>query len=591
LTDLERLNAELAQLGAKWRAADHRISRLSAVELRCLLGWKDVRPEINPMSVNLLSGQWSPNDSFDSAVDWRNRNGRNYVSPIRNQEMCGTCTPFAVAAQVESMALIEQNAELDISEADLGFCGSRPADCSSAWNQSDALNDLKSRGAVQESKFRYHSAFPGGNTGLRPPSCTVIPNHDKHAVKVSNSQNIHDVQQRKSYLTHVGPMTCGIIPYTSFFDYGIGIYHPILTSTTEKRFPGHTVLVIGYSEADQCWIIKNSWGPDWGEGGFGRIAYGTCEIDTAGTYFSGCDGIQIPDAARSSLVTSTGLATLGSISNTVCCDGFYTDDDDYRHVIVGASDGQIVEVYFGLARAPVVAPLAKTPGLIDLGAFYTSDDGYRHVVTLNGTGDLEEIYYSPKTGISRTKVTTVSGATAVCGFFSPDDGDRHAVVLTVAGQLIDVSFGTKGLKQTQIDSFTSAVAICGFYSGDDDFRHVIVASANGVISETFFHPTKGVHSAIVGNVSNPRKVAGFWSASDKLFSRRVLVLSQAPTVGAGQPSAKLEEIRYSSTYGSAINVIRESADSVDIGGFQSSDDGMAHGVFVSNMGSIYEAFY
>ena len=36
---------------------------------------------------------------------------------------------------------------------------------------------------------------------------------------------------------------------------------------------GHCVLLIGWDESTDEWIIKNSWGTDWGINGFGRISY------------------------------------------------------------------------------------------------------------------------------------------------------------------------------------------------------------------------------------------------------------------------------------------------------------------------------
>ena len=44
-----------------------------------------------------------------------------------------------------------------------------------------------------------------------------------------------------------------------------------------RKREGHAVAIVGYDDAEQCWIIKNSWGPDWGENGFFRIAAGTNE--------------------------------------------------------------------------------------------------------------------------------------------------------------------------------------------------------------------------------------------------------------------------------------------------------------------------
>ena len=42
---------------------------------------------------------------------------------------------------------------------------------------------------------------------------------------------------------------------------------------------GHCICIVGYSNADNAWIARNSWGPDWGEGGYFRIGFGECGID------------------------------------------------------------------------------------------------------------------------------------------------------------------------------------------------------------------------------------------------------------------------------------------------------------------------
>ena len=36
---------------------------------------------------------------------------------------------------------------------------------------------------------------------------------------------------------------------------------------------GHAILIVGYDDANQCFIVKNSWGDDWGEAGYFKIAY------------------------------------------------------------------------------------------------------------------------------------------------------------------------------------------------------------------------------------------------------------------------------------------------------------------------------
>ena len=51
--------------------------------------------------------------------------------------------------------------------------------------------------------------------------------------------------------------------------YKSGIY----SYTTGKKLGGHAVLLVGYNDAEQYFLVKNSWDTGWGEGGFFKIAY------------------------------------------------------------------------------------------------------------------------------------------------------------------------------------------------------------------------------------------------------------------------------------------------------------------------------
>ena len=48
----------------------------------------------------------------------------------------------------------------------------------------------------------------------------------------------------------------------------------------------HAVCVVGYSEPEQAWICKNSWGFGWGDAGWFKIGYGEAGIDTQFAMYS-----------------------------------------------------------------------------------------------------------------------------------------------------------------------------------------------------------------------------------------------------------------------------------------------------------------
>jgi hypothetical protein len=77
-----------------------------------------------------------------------------------------------------------------------------------------------------------------------------------------------------------GPVLAGLAVYTDFLGYAAGIYKP---HPSANKLPGfHIVEIIGWGmdpeDKEEFWIIKNSWGEDWGEDGYARIAKGVKEL-------------------------------------------------------------------------------------------------------------------------------------------------------------------------------------------------------------------------------------------------------------------------------------------------------------------------
>jgi len=583
LEEIRLLNERLEREGARWRAKVSTVSRLNPDEFQRMLGWAPAGPARTidklPFAPHLLS--WSPGDPFDQEVDWRNRNGKNYVTTVKAQGGCGTCVAFAVSAQVESMALIEKGISLDLSEADLAFNGSHVADCT-GWEQGLALSDVKSDGVVSEKRLPYDSVFiPTDDSWQSPPSKMPVADKQDFAVRIDTFSNISSISDRKSYLTHVGPLSAGITAYDDFATYGSGVYHETATS---KGIGGHCILVIGYSEARQSWIIKNSWDTTWGQGGFGEIGYGACSIDIQGTYFTSCGGVNIPQAYLDETIVGIGNATLTETQQPICCDGFYSNDDARRHVITGTVSGDVVETFFEPKAGSGQTTLNNVAGLRDLGAFFTSDDGIRHVIALDQNGGISEVYYSPKYGVSATQLATINGANKVCGFYTSDDHFRHAIVGAASGDIFEIYYG-KGIGQSKLSTVNDLMDVGGFYSPDDDFRHAITASLDGAISEIYYHPKKGLHATVLATIPGVRRISAFYASASKFYSRRVLALYE------DSGTRKVCELRYSSESVVLRNELGAFAGAVDLGGFFSEDDQMSHCVIAFATGESRELFY
>ena len=94
-------------------------------------------------------------------------------------------------------------------------------------------------------------------------------------LKISGHHPAATSTDRKKALLD-GPVVAAMAVYQDFFHYKSGVYRHI----TGNLAGYHAVCVVGYDDAKACWIVKNSWGSNWGEHGFFNIRYGECGLDT-----------------------------------------------------------------------------------------------------------------------------------------------------------------------------------------------------------------------------------------------------------------------------------------------------------------------
>jgi hypothetical protein len=252
--------------------------------------------------------------AFPAAFDWRNR---GVIGPVTDQKNCGSCVSFATTGLVGAMHAIEHStASVHLSEADQHFCSAHGANCF-GWNNGDALNEIKGRGVVTDADFPYMTGFdsPPVNDPADHSAGPVWAAHCR-AVADRNAKAWHitDVtawsgNDRKSYIANVGPLVCGFQVFEDFDNYHGGVYHHVMGNLRG----GHAVMVIGYSDTEQCWICRNSWGTGFGDpgrtdgtgGGFFKIGYGECSID--GEAFHGAHGVVPPVVVAQPVVEQHNL--------------------------------------------------------------------------------------------------------------------------------------------------------------------------------------------------------------------------------------------------------------------------------------------
>jgi hypothetical protein len=314
-----------------------------------------------------------------ASFDWRTR---GVIGGVRDQEYCGSCVSFATTGLVGAMVDIELGANaMWLSEADQHFASAHGANCG-GWNNLDSLDEVRRRGIATERLFPYDSAFD------QPPQIDSSTNlwaaHARpETFRDINTYGITDItawtgDDRKYYLATVGPLICGFTVYDDFNNYGGGVYRHV----TGQVDGGHAVLVVGYSDIEQAWICRNSWGTSFGGparadgtgAGYFMLAYGDSNID--GEPFYGCHGV-VPPTGRLHL----GLASVGN-ELLATWKGEYGDDRLFYSTFDGTSwTGQLNEPNVGSNVGPTATPFnnrafAAWKGAgTDQGLYWSTFDG------------------------------------------------------------------------------------------------------------------------------------------------------------------------------------------------------------------------
>jgi C1A family cysteine protease len=203
-------------------------------------------------------------------IDWRTS---GHLPIIKNQARCGSCWAFATCAVSEALYSIKYNTPysgLDLSEQMLIECSSGYGNM--ACNGGLMTNTYKyliakDHGFIPEHIHPYISG--DGNNGSK--TCDY---DDKHSVvRITGYSEVPKNENDLISALKKGPVAVGINAGGDFQLYQSGVYCPggalgLLTGCSALGI-NHAVLLVGVT--DDYWIIQNSWGDFWGEGGFVKI--------------------------------------------------------------------------------------------------------------------------------------------------------------------------------------------------------------------------------------------------------------------------------------------------------------------------------
>jgi len=195
------------------------------------------------------------------------------VTPVKKQT-CGNCWAFAATGTYEASYLRRNNATIDASEQYVNDCA----------RKDDGTDAGSCNGGLAVNSFQHYVRVGGAYETVVPYTGTdnacTNPATPLHAVAwgfVDPNVEHPTTQQIKQALCTYGPLATRMrVVSNALFGYTGGIYNEFVASDTDGG--GHAVMIVGWDDDKGAWRMKNSWGTDWGEGGFGWIAYGSNRI-------------------------------------------------------------------------------------------------------------------------------------------------------------------------------------------------------------------------------------------------------------------------------------------------------------------------
>lgn len=207
---------------------------------------------------------------------------RNKVTPVKYQGICGSCWAFTSVAVVEANYLIRRNMNLDLSEQHILDCAeapdpayggsvkSRAGTCQGGW-YGPVFEYLRTNSAALESripyKYREATCLPAGATQYKIIAWGYV----------RSDAGIPSVEEMKQALCKYGPIAACVKVTPALQAYRSGIFDEFAPCYGEQDI-NHAITIVGWDDRKKAYLVKNSWGTQWGENGYFWIRYGCNNI-------------------------------------------------------------------------------------------------------------------------------------------------------------------------------------------------------------------------------------------------------------------------------------------------------------------------
>ena len=183
------------------------------------------------------------------------------LGTVPDQGTCGSCWAHVTASAVESAMCLSGHGTVHLSAEQFLTCDTDNFGCSGGYIEY-AMQYMSDHGLCAEGAW---------SNGDACDACTIVPGS-----VIASYETMADVSEESlKQMIMRGPTVTHFDVTVSFQTHsGSGIY----TAPPQCNSTDHALLLVGWGET--YWIVQNSWGTDWGNGGYAYIEKGACNIET-----------------------------------------------------------------------------------------------------------------------------------------------------------------------------------------------------------------------------------------------------------------------------------------------------------------------
>ncbi|VDM66432.1 unnamed protein product [Strongylus vulgaris] len=249
---------------------------------------------------------------------------RPYMQPVANQMHCGGCWAFAMTAVLEGFFTINNHDIPALSVQQLLDCdrtmssefGLSNLGCGGGYFQV-AIEYLKKKGLTSNEAYPFNGESSSSCQLLTPPEIPRMKSYDAGYV-FANNETFDALDAAMEERVRRGPVAVGIAVNSNIYSYSEGVFDGTCGATIN-----HAVVIVGFTS--QYWIVRNSWGPSWGENGHIRILRHSGDPCKLTQYWAQPTEIgtypQASSGTGNAIVVPNGTAGTTETTSHECCDG------------------------------------------------------------------------------------------------------------------------------------------------------------------------------------------------------------------------------------------------------------------------------